>query len=234
MSGSIAVVLAFAQGHAACDTAGVGPWVADDPFAAGRSTVFTDDLGFAAGVVRVGGRHEVVDYPLTEMLVVHAGELSVVSGEQVVHLKAGGSVVIARGTAFTLDAGAEALWAWCATRAHAGAKPGLTVLDRHAHLSPSAPPGDDILISQAPQCRAQGAFEEGALRIGVWDSTAYERRSRGHLCHELMHLTEGQVTLRLDQGRELVVNPGDTVFVAKGARCGWLSQGYVRKFYAVV
>ena len=235
MSRSVALILAFADGRAAFTAGTAGPLVAGDPFAAARSTVFTDDHGFAAGVVAVSGRYDVAAYPVTEMLVVHAGELSVVSGEHTLKLNTGDSLVIARGTAFTLQASADGLCAWfAATQADAANEPGLTLLDRHAHLNPSAPPDDTILISQVPQCRAHGAFEEGALRIGVWDSTAYERKSRGHLCHELMHLTEGQVTLRLADGEDLVVNAGDTVFVAKGTSCGWLSTGYVRKFYAVV
>jgi len=234
MSASVARVLAFADGRAAFHSGEAGALAEGDPFGGHRSTVFSDEQGFAAGLAAVSGRYDVAAYPFTETLVVHEGELSFTSNEQTIVLKAGDCLVIARGTAFALDASADGLWAWfAATRAEAAVVPGLTVVDRDLHLSPSAPPDDKILISRAPQCRAQGVFEEGPLRVGVWDSTAYERHSRGHLCHEFMHLTEGKVTLRLAGGEELVVHAGDTVFVAKGTSCGWLSTGYVRKYYAV-
>lgn len=38
------------------------------------------------------------------------------------------------------------------------------------------------MISSLPQCRSNNLFEDTAstLRIGVWDSTPYERISRPH------------------------------------------------------
>ena len=38
-----------------------------------------------------------------------------------------------------------------------------------------------------------------------------------------MYLIEGSVTLTDDNGSAVTVNPGDTVFVAKGAPCAWSS-----------
>ena len=48
-----------------------------------------------------------------------------------------------------------------------------------------------------------------------------------------MHLLEGRVTLQGNEGGEVTVHTGDTVFVAKGAPCAWTSTVYVRKVYAV-
>ena len=236
MSHPVALLLAHANGHAASLSVSSGALVADDPFAAGRGTAFIDDHGFAAGVVTLSGRRDVASHPVTEMLVLHRGALTFTSNDQTLQLAPGDSLVIGRGTAFSVNASADSLWAWCGTTQPGDApwQPGLTALDRYAHLTPSAAPDAQILVGPAPQCRAQGLFEEGTLRIGVWDSTPYERGSRGHLCHELMHVIEGQVTLRLSDSEDLVVNAGDTVFVPKGTGCAWVSGVYVRKFYAVV
>lgn len=233
MSRSSALLLADANGHAALLTASADARVANDPFATARRIAYADER-FCAGITSAAGTYDVDAYPLAEMLVVHAGQLTFTSADQSLQLGKGDSLVIARGSRFSLQASPGSLWAWFADIDLDGeATPGLTVLDRHAHLNPSAPPDDPILIGPAPQCRANNLFEAGTLRIGVWDSTPYERKSRGHLCHELMHVTEGQVTLRLGGGETLVVTPGDTVFVPKGAECAWVSRQYVRKFYAV-
>ncbi|KIH83105.1 putative enzyme of the cupin superfamily [Pseudomonas batumici] len=102
-------------------------------------------------------------------------------------------------------------------------------------LSPSAAPAPHILIGPIPQCRSHNAFEDNTtdLRVGVWDSTPYERHDRPHKLYELMHLIEGNVILRAPDGTSLTINTGDTVFVPRGAPCAWKSTRYVRKFYAV-
>ncbi|WP_455922554.1 cupin domain-containing protein [Pseudomonas putida] len=232
MSQPTALLLADASGHADLLAASADALVANDPFAASRRIGYADER-FAAGVTTLQGTLEVAGYPLSEMLVVHRGELAFTVAGETMQVGRGDSLVIAAGTAFSVQASGDALWAWFADIQPEGdAPPALTLLDCRAHLNPSSPPDDQILIGPAPQCRANNLFEAGALRIGVWDSTPYERRSRGHLCHELMQVIEGSVTLRLDDG-ELQVNAGDTVFVPKGAACAWVSTQYVRKFYAV-
>ena len=71
------------------------------------------------------------------------------------------------------------------------------------------------------------------MKVGIGESTPYQRHGRAHRLHELMHLLEGSVTLADEAGVEVTVNAGDTVFVAKGAFCAWTSTVYVRKVYAV-
>jgi uncharacterized cupin superfamily protein len=113
--------------------------------------------------------------------------------------------------------------------------PGLTGLDPLAMLSPSAAPPEQILIGATPQCRSRSAFEDPVtdLRVGVWDSTPYERRGRAHPLNELMHLIEGSVALLAPDGSSVMVDTGDSVFVPRGAFCAWKSTRYVRKVYAV-
>ncbi|EIK94443.1 hypothetical protein PMM47T1_22103 [Pseudomonas sp. M47T1] len=232
MSQLTALLLAGANGHAPLIAASADALVANDPFAASRRIGYADER-FAAGITTLTGIVEVTGHPVSEMLVLHQGTLTFSRAGQTLQVGPGDSLVIAAGTDFSLQASPDSLWAWFADiQPEVGTAPGMTVLDRRAHLNPSSPPDDQILIGPAPQCRANNLFQAGALRVGVWDSTPYERRSRGHLCHELMYVTEGEVTLRLGDG-ERVVNAGDTVFVPKDADCAWVSTVYVRKFYAV-
>ncbi|EGH99464.1 cupin domain-containing protein [Pseudomonas syringae] len=213
-----------------------GPIDAHDPFDSGRRTAFVDEQGIAAGIVEFGTALLVEAYPYTEMLVMHRGSVTLTSGTGSITLSTGESAVIGRGTQVRIDAQPESLWAFCAsTQASGPDKSGITALDRLALLTPSSPPDPSIMISPLPQCRSNNLFEDTAstLRIGVWDSTPYERISRPHKIHELMNLIEGRVVLSLENGPSLTVNTGDTVFVAQGAPCKWTSTGYVRKFYAV-
>nr|BFE96078.1 hypothetical protein GCM10020185_66140 [Pseudomonas brassicacearum subsp. brassicacearum] len=123
--------------------------------------------------------------------------------------------MIGRGTALEVEAQPGSLWAFCAETQRIEAHlAGLTALPAHTLLSPSAAPDDEILLSPPPQCRSHNLFVEEAsnLRIGIWDSTPYTRKSRPHKLHELMHLLEGSVTLQAADGSDLTVNTGDTVF----------------------
>ncbi|RMN88864.1 hypothetical protein ALQ50_04565 [Pseudomonas coronafaciens pv. coronafaciens] len=213
-----------------------GPLDAHDPFDNGRRTAFIDDQGIAAGVVHFGTSLTVEAYPYTEMLVMHRGSATLSSGTHRITISTGESAVIGRGTHVQIEAQPDSLWAFCtSTKASGPDKPGIVALDRLAMLTPSSPPDPAIMISPLPQCRSNNLFEDTAstLRIGVWDSTPYERISRPHKIHELMNLIEGSVELSLENGPSLTVNTGDTVFVAQGAPCKWTSTGYVRKFYAV-
>ncbi|WP_422775939.1 cupin domain-containing protein [Pseudomonas mediterranea] len=229
-----AMLLARADGSPVATTFILTSLSANDPF--DRLIAYAGEDGITAGVVEVSGQTRVDHYPFSEMIVVHAGAVTLRSQEQTLQLKPGESAVIARGTAVEIDAQPDSRWAFCAdTQPVAVSGPGLTALPANTPLSPSAAPDDEILLSPAPQCRSYNLFVEQAtdLRIGVWDSTPYTRRARPHKLHELMHLIEGSVTLQTADGSDLIVNTGDTVFVPLNARCAWESSVYVRKFYVV-
>ncbi|MDQ0653543.1 cupin domain-containing protein [Pseudomonas cedrina] len=207
-----------------------------DPFGDNRQLAWLGDDGVSAGLVQFSGETQIEDFPHSETLVVHAGHVVLSSAGQTLELGVGASAVIGRGTHISVQASDHCEWAFCALNlADAPARPGLTFLDPYTLLNPSAAPEAAILIGPTPQCRALNLFDDATteLRIGLWDSTPYTRHGRPHKLHELMHLLEGSVTLRDDQGTDLTVNPGDTVFVAKGAPCAWTSTVYVRKVYAV-
>ncbi|AUG08835.1 cupin domain-containing protein [Pseudomonas sp. S09G 359] len=207
-----------------------------DPFGDSRHLAWLGDDGVSAGVVRFNGMAVIEDFPHSETLVVHAGHVVLSSAEHSLELGVGASAVIGRGTRLTVQASTDSEWAFCALDLpDAPARPGLTFLDPYTLLNPSAAPEPAILIGPTPQCRALNLFDDPSteLRIGIWDSTPYARHGRAHKLHELMHLLEGSVTLQDDAGHAVTVNPGDSVFVAKGAPCAWTSTVYVRKVYAV-
>lgn len=207
---------------------------AADPFMETRQVAWSGADGVSAGIVETGDVFDLEDFPHTEVLVVHAGHVVLKTLEQTLELGVGASAVIGRGTALRIEAHPGTQWAFCAMVTKVPT-PGLTLLDPLAMLSPSAAPEPQILIGPTPQCRSRNAFEDAAtdLRVGVWDSTPYERHGRPHKLNELMHLIEGSVTLLAADGSSVTVNTGDSVFVPQGAPCAWKSTRYVRKVYAV-
>lgn len=184
-----AMLLARADGRPVATTFILTSLSANDPL--DRLIAYAGEDGMAAGVVEVSGQTRVDHYPFSEMIVVHAGAVTLRSQEQTLQLKPGESAVIARGTAVEIDAQPDSRWAFCAdTQAIEASNPGLTALPALALLSPSAAPDDEILLSPAPQCRSYNLFVEQAtdLRIGVWDSTPYTRRARPHKLLSLIHI----------------------------------------------
>ncbi|WP_231421459.1 cupin domain-containing protein [Pseudomonas sp. Leaf59] len=207
-----------------------------DPFGDARQIAWLSDDGVSAGRVAFSGEAVIDDFPYSETLVVQAGSVLLHSAEQTLELGVGDSAVIGRGTRLTLQASPGSWWAFCTLNlTDAPLRPGLTWLDPRTPLNPSAAPDAQILIGPAPQCRANNLFDDESteLRVGIWDSTPYARHGRPHKLHELMYLIEGSMTLQDAEGVDTTVNPGDTVFVAKGAPCAWRGSVYVRKVYAV-
>ena len=236
MSSPGILLLARADGSGVSTSFNSAPLSALDPFAEARQVAWRGDDGVSAGLVRFTGDALIEDFPYSETLVVHAGHVVLSSAEQTLELGVGDSAVIGRGSRVALHASTGSEWAFCAVDVEgAPARPGLTLLPAHTWLEPSATLEPPILIGPAPQCRALSLFDDEvtALKVGIWDSTPYRRHGRAHRLHELMHLLEGSVTLADDEGGEVTVNPGDTVFVVKGAFCAWTSTVYVRKVYAV-
>ena len=230
------LLLARADGSGVATSFSSAPLNARDAFAEARKVAWRGDDGVSAGVVRFSGDALIEDFPYSETLVVHAGHVVLSSADQTLELEIGGSAVIGRGSRVTVQASAGSEWAFCAVDVeNAPVRPGLTLLPAHLWLDPSATLEPPILIGPAPQCRALSLFDDAvtAFKVGIWDSTPYQRLGRAHRLHELMHLLEGSVTLADEAGVEVTVNAGDTVFVAKGAFCAWTSSVYVRKVYAV-
>lgn len=236
MSQPTVLLLARADGSRVATSFNATPLSPIDPFMDGRQVAYTGPDGVSAGIVHISESLNIDDFPHTEVMVVHAGHVVLQSQGQTLELGIGASAVIGRGTALRVEAQTDTQWAFCAvTHSTAEPTPGLTALDPLAILSPSAAPEPQMLIGPTPQCRSRNAVEDDTtgLRVGVWDSTPYERHGRPHKLNELMHMIEGSVTLLAPDGTSQTVNTGDSVFVPQGAPCAWKSARYVRKVYAV-
>ena len=115
---------------------------------------------------------------------------------------------------------------------------GLTVIkpDPAAALSPSPGPKPDALHSGTPVQRGRKAFEDrsGKLTIGVWDTTAYHRKTVPFPRHELMCLLEGSVSVTGPSGRTQSFKAGESFFVPYGAVTDFKTEGYLKKYYAIL
>lgn len=224
-----------------------GGFGAADPFAAGRSLLWSGEQAMAAGhVAWTGGRLEIAAYPFTELLIVDSGVLMLAltgngdsEGDAVTELtlEPGQAAVLPRGGVVVLAAGAPVVWRFCAAQAAQGSAPAPAgiAIEPVCALAPSAAPATELLRGPTPSCRSLTQFADAAtdLRIGVWDSTPYDRRIVPHRMNELMHILEGTVELTAADGTMVQASAGDTVFVPRGMPCAWTSTVTVRKIYAV-
>jgi uncharacterized cupin superfamily protein len=112
--------------------------------------------------------------------------------------------------------------------------------DPKAALGASEGPAPELLLSPPPVQRDKQYFADltGQWTVGVWDSTAYHRKTITFPRHELMHILEGEVTLTEEgaggAGTAQHFKAGDTFFVPMGTRCDWQSKGRVRKLYCIM
>jgi uncharacterized cupin superfamily protein len=108
--------------------------------------------------------------------------------------------------------------------------------DPQAALAPCDGPAPEVLLTSAPSQRDKQYFADltGQWTVGVWDSTAYRRKTIAFPRHELMHILEGAVVITEEGGPAHTFKAGDTFFVPLGTRCDWQSTGYVRKIYCIM
>jgi uncharacterized cupin superfamily protein len=108
--------------------------------------------------------------------------------------------------------------------------------DPKAALAPSTGPAAEVLLSAAPTQHDRQYFADltGQWTVGVWDTTAYHRKTIDFQRHELMHLLEGAVTLTEEGQPPQTFRAGDTFFVPLGTRCDWQTTGYLRKIYCIL
>jgi uncharacterized cupin superfamily protein len=109
-------------------------------------------------------------------------------------------------------------------------------VDTSAKLSPAEGPDPKLVVGdKQPKWHDNLLFADptGQWTVGLWSTTAYERKVIPFPRHELMHILEGQVTISDGQGREEVFKKGDTLFVPKGAPLGWKCSEDVKKIYCI-
>jgi len=102
-------------------------------------------------------------------------------------------------------------------------------------LQKSDGPDPALVTSGAPVWHDQQLYHDatGQLMVGVWSTTPYERKIIPFPRHELMHIVEGEVTIKDSAGGSQIFKPGDTFLVPKGAEMGWKSDIPVRKIYCI-
>ncbi|MEZ5926841.1 MAG: cupin domain-containing protein [Hyphomicrobiaceae bacterium] len=108
-------------------------------------------------------------------------------------------------------------------------------VDTTATLSPSEGPDPKLVVGAQPKWQENLLFADptGQWTVGLWSTTAYERKVIPFPRHELMHILSGKVTISDGKGREEVFKAGDTLFVPKGALFGWKCSEDVKKIYCI-
>lgn len=109
-------------------------------------------------------------------------------------------------------------------------------VDTKAKLKPADGPDPKLVIGdKQPKWADNLLFADPTDQwtVGLWSTTAYERKVIPFPRHELMHILEGKVTISDGQGREEVFKAGDTLFVPKGAPLGWKCSEDVKKIYCI-
>ena len=198
----------------------------NDPFSQARQIAY-DDKRTRAGTATFEGSRNFENYPHWELVIVTKGTLRFAFATTEVSVSLGGALVINRSARFGMTADAPAKWIFPAV---------LNFFDRDAPLFASPTLDADILISPAPTCRNHRMHvrDDIKVRAGVWDSTPYERVFIDQKEHELMHITQGEVTFSDGDGRNEVYSAGETFLVPKGVKGKWTSSVHVAKIYAVV
>lgn len=122
-----------------------------------------------------------------------------------------------------------------ATKPKAADKLRAVKIDTKAKLSPSDGPDPKLVIGAQPKWADNLLFADptGQWSVGLWSTTAYERKVIPFPRHELMHILAGKVTISDGKGREETFKAGDTLFVPKGALLGWKCSEDVRKIYCI-
>ena len=73
----------------------------------------------------------------------------------------------------------------------------------------------------------------GQMNAGVWDTTDMHTKPLPFPRNELMHILEGTVALKNEDGTSQTFHAGDTFLVPRGITYHWDSEGYVRKIYCI-
>ena len=95
----------------------------------------------------------------------------------------------------------------------------------------TAPLRPGTVLTGAPHARSRslGASPDGLLSYGLWDCTAGAFRWTFY-SDEIVHILEGEVTVRVDpSGEPRVLRAGDVAYFARGLVTIWEIDRYVRK-----
>lgn len=94
----------------------------------------------------------------------------------------------------------------------------------------------DTLVSGTPVQRGWLADETagGDYLVGVWDCTAHTEHPGPYAVDEFMLLLEGEVVMRMPDGTDIALGPGDAFVIPNGLECQWQMPDYARKVFMIV
>lgn len=211
-----------------------------DPLSGGRTWHVADEaLGYGLGLATSEACDLRVEaMPHTEFVAVWEGEITLQApDETVLKLHPGDCAVIPAGTPLRWVQAGPAVRSFLvfADAADDGRRE-VVLIDPASPLDPAPPPASDVLLTPPPNVVSRRVFSarSARIRIGLWDSTPYRRRSVTPAQAELMVLLSGAVTLTDPAGTGLRVAAREMVMVPAGATNAWTSDERVRKIFCIV
>ncbi len=212
-------------------------------------TYFEDEkLGLSAGVWTTTDMREAFGpYPGDEFMWVLEGQVAMVDGD-------GNETPVKQGETFCIRNGIPTSWnqvgflrKFYMTYANpnaptpdiASADGGVMVLDPDA-LEAGMVKKDTTapfeINGEAPHQRSNALFtnDAGNMRVGMWDSTAFESEMLPFPTYEFVQLLEGEVTITEENGTAHFFKAGDVFFVPMGTVCSWKVADYIKKYYSIL
>lgn len=98
---------------------------------------------------------------------------------------------------------------------------------------PAVPAGE--LASGTPVQHGRYYFNAPklGLTVGVWRSSAFERRPKVYAADEFGLLLDGSATITETNGHVTNIAAGDAFVIPRGLECAWKQTGHVRKVFAI-
>jgi len=181
-------------------------------------------------------------YEVNEFMFLLEGSVTIVGGN-------GDEITVNAGEAFVIPKGLPCTW-----KQEGYVRKYFMIFDDASGRAPDDPSALRVILPQpagpagrmaaapdaqtghadAPTQRDHVYFEDitGQMTVGLWDSTPFEHAVAPFPRDELICLLEGSAILTNGDGVADEFHAGDTLFIPKGAPCGWKSSEYVRYFYA--
>jgi uncharacterized cupin superfamily protein len=78
------------------------------------------------------------------------------------------------------------------------------------------------------------ATPDESVLTGVWECAPCREEIDSYPVHEMMTVISGKLTVTNADGHPETFTAGDTIYIAKGAKCIWHIEETLRKFYMIV
>lgn len=209
-----------------------------DPFAEIREVNFCQPQHrYMVGTARADKADlQIKQFPWVELTLIEAGQVWLEGVGFKILAQAGDVLLIPRGQALRWHHSEDLQRMYMAFPGEAseGQMPAMPIkFDLSVNLQPDEPPAANVLLSEAPVTAGVTLFSsgDGALRIGIWESTPYTRSTIDPGYCELMHVLAGKIILQPVTGQACEVLPGETVVVPARVRNAWTNDVPVRKIW---